>query len=201
VYASFCAIRQIDIKRIIAYSSIAHVNMSIIGFISMNVYGVIGAYASMIAHSFSSAALFVLAGILYERFHVRLLNYYRGLTVVMPLFSTFFFIHCAGNFSFPGSLNFLGEFFIFLSIGSQSSMFILVCLIASTTAVLTYNLILFNNICFGTLDTNYFSRFTDLDKYETAVLSFLTLVLFTLGIVPQIFFDTLVLGATCIVHR
>jgi len=102
IYASFSAVRQIDIKRIIAYSSIAHVNISTIGFISMSALGISGAYASMIAHSFSSSALFILAGILYNRFHTRLLNYYRGLTAVMPLFSTFFFIHAAKIFHFQG---------------------------------------------------------------------------------------------------
>src|SRR5882757_4000786 len=106
------------------------------GFISVNIYGVSGAYASMIAHSFSSSALFILAGILYERFHARLLNYYRGVTVVMPLFSTFLFIHCAGNFSFPGSLNFLGEFFIFISVSNILPLSLLSLLIASTMFIL-----------------------------------------------------------------
>jgi NADH:ubiquinone oxidoreductase subunit 4 (subunit M) len=91
IYASLATIRQIDMKRIIAYSSIAHMNLIVLGLFSLNQHGIAGAIYLMIGHGIVSSALFFCIGILYDRYHTRLLKYYSGLVMVMPFFSIFFF--------------------------------------------------------------------------------------------------------------
>jgi len=113
LYASLSAIRQTDLKRIIAYSSIAHMNLAVLGIFSFSHQGIDGAMYLMISHGFVSSALFFCVGVLYDRHHTRLLRYYSGLVQVMPLFCTFFFIFTCANMSFPGTANFIGEFLIF----------------------------------------------------------------------------------------
>jgi len=91
LYTSFTAIRQTDLKRIIAYSSIAHMNLVVIGIFSFNILGVEGAILQSISHGFVSAAMFLLIGMLYNRYHSRFLFYYGGLVHMMPLYAVFFF--------------------------------------------------------------------------------------------------------------
>jgi len=112
IYASFITIRQIDVKRIIAYSSIAHMNMFILGIFSLNVFGVFGGIFLLIGHGLISGSLFFCIGILYDRYHTRILFYYGGLATMMPLFSFFFLFFCFSNVGFPGTFNFISEFLI-----------------------------------------------------------------------------------------
>jgi len=91
IYSSFAAMRQNDLKRIIAYSSIAHMNLAVIGLFSFTVEGITGAMYLMLSHGIVSAALFFCVGILYDRHHTRSLRSYSGIALVMPLFCTFFF--------------------------------------------------------------------------------------------------------------
>lgn len=121
VYGSLSTIRQIDLKRIIAYSSVAHMNLVMLGLFSYNQQGIEGATYLMIGHGVVSAALFFCVGTLYDRYHSRLLRYYGGLVTVMPLFSFFFFIFTLANMSFPGTSNFLGEILVFLGIFTKNS--------------------------------------------------------------------------------
>ena len=114
--SSFSALAQVDMKKIIAYSSISHMNFSLIGLFCMNIISIIGSFFMMFAHAIVSSALFSSIGILYDRYKTRLLFYYGGLVFLMPLFSSFFFIFILGNFGLPGTINFVGEFFIFLGI-------------------------------------------------------------------------------------
>lgn len=116
VYGSFSTVRQIDLKRIIAYSSVAHMNLVVLGLFSFSVQGVEGALFLMVGHGVVSAALFFCVGVLYDRYHSRLLRYYGGLVTVMPTFATFFFIFTLANMSFPGTSNFLGELLIFVGL-------------------------------------------------------------------------------------
>jgi len=103
--ASFIALRQIDIKKIIAYSSIAHMSLGFLGLFSGNIYGVCGAIFLMVCHGFVSTGLFFMAGLLYERFFTRQIFEYGGLCTTMPLF-TFFFFFTLANIGLPGFGNF-----------------------------------------------------------------------------------------------
>lgn len=124
LYASLSTIRQNDLKRIIAYSSIAHMNLIVLGLFSSSQQGLEGAIYLMVGHGFVSSLLFFGVGVLYDRYHTRLLTYYSGLVQVMPLFALFFFLATLANMSFPGTSNFIGELLIFLGL-FQKNYFIM----------------------------------------------------------------------------
>ena len=110
VYTSFTTLRQIDLKKIIAYASVGHMSYVILGLFSLNTFGISGSIFLMLGHGLISSALFFLIGCIYERFHTRLLPCFSGLALVMPINSFFFLIFTLGNISFPGTINFIGEF-------------------------------------------------------------------------------------------
>jgi len=120
VFASINALRQLDIKRIIAYSSIAHMNLAVLGMFSYTYIGIHGSVVLMLAHGFVSGALFILIGVVYSRFHSRLVHHYGGLTQVMPLFAVFFLFFSIANMGFPGTYNFVGELLSMIGIGARS---------------------------------------------------------------------------------
>ena len=121
IYASLSALRQNDLKRIIAYSSVAHMNLIVLGLFSFTHQGLDGAIYLMIGHGIVSSALFFCVGELYDRYHTRSLKQYSGLAQVMPLFSIFFLIFTLANMSFPGTSNFVGELLILTGIFEQNS--------------------------------------------------------------------------------
>jgi NADH:ubiquinone oxidoreductase subunit 4 (subunit M) len=125
VYGSLSTIRQIDLKRVIAYSSVAHMNLVMLGLFSNSQQGVEGAIYLMVGHGVVSAALFFCVGVLYDRYHSRLIRYYGGLVTVMPLFCFFFFSFTLANMSFPGTSNFLGELLLFVGVFSKNSTVLL----------------------------------------------------------------------------
>jgi NADH-quinone oxidoreductase subunit M len=116
IYGSLSTLCQTDLKRIIAYSSVAHMNLVVLGLFSYTTQGIEGAIYLMVGHGVVSAALFFCVGVLYDRHHSRLLSYYGGLVTVMPLFVTAFMMFNLANMSFPGTSNFLGELLIFLGL-------------------------------------------------------------------------------------
>jgi proton-translocating NADH-quinone oxidoreductase chain M len=116
IYISFIILRQLDLKRIIAYSSIIHMNFILLGLVISNKNTIIGGIFLLISHGIVSSALFICIGFLYERYHTRVLLYYKGISVVMPIYSIFFFIFMLANASLPGTSNFTGEFLVILGI-------------------------------------------------------------------------------------
>lgn len=106
IYASLTTLRQTDFKCLVAYSSVAHMGVSVLGLFSNTVQGIEGAILLALAHGFVSPAMFFLVGsVLYDRFHSRVIRYYRGLTVYMPLFATMFFVFTVANMGTPSTLN------------------------------------------------------------------------------------------------
>jgi proton-translocating NADH-quinone oxidoreductase chain M len=188
VFASSMAVRQVDLKRIIAYSSIAHMNYAILGLFTLTSYGIIGGIILMLAHGISSAALFFIVGCLYDRYHSRLVKYYGGLVYVMPLFIVIFFFFTVTNFSLPGTFNFIGEILIFLGLAKVNSMVLLIA-VPSTFIGTAYCILICNKISFGSLKTQYNTTFSDLSRREYLI--FLTLIIITLlgGFFPNYFFD------------
>jgi len=116
LFASFSTLRQVDVKRIIAYSSIAHMNMAVLGLFLNNIYGFFGSIYLMMGHGLISAGLFFAIGVLYDRYHTRLLFYYGGLTVVMPMYSFFLLFLSFANIGFPGTFNFISELNVFIAV-------------------------------------------------------------------------------------
>ena len=190
VYTSFTAIRQSDFKRIIAYTSIAHMNLVMLGIFSFNIIGLEGALFQSLSHGFVASALFLIIGVVYERYHTRLVKYYGGLAIVMPLYVTIFLFFTLANISFPGTSSFAGEFLILVgSFKSNTS----VTFLGATGVIIggCYSLWLFNRISFGNLKTQYTKKFIDIHKRE--FFAFLPLIIGTLftGLLPSIFLTTM----------
>ena len=183
IYASFSTIRQSDLKRIIAYSSIAHMNLIVLGLFSFSHQGIDGAIYLMIGHGLVSSALFFCVGVLYDRYHTRSLKQYSGLAQVMPLFCLFFFIFTLANMSFPGTSNFVGEFLIFIGIFANSTFLMI---LSATSIVLSaiYSIWLFNRVCFGTLknENEIVDSYADLNRAEFYILITLTVAMLILGL-------------------
>jgi NADH-quinone oxidoreductase subunit M len=187
VYTSLAAIRQIDLKRIIAYSSVAHMNLIVIGLFSFDIIGLEGALLQSVSHGFVSSALFFLIGMIYVRYHTRTIYYYGGITQIMPIFSTFFLFFTMANIALPGTSSFVGEFLILL--GSFKANFKVTLLIVTSVVLCgSYSLWVFNRIAFGNLKHHYMLSYCDLQLREFCIL--LPLLFFTLflGIFPYFFF-------------
>lgn len=190
LYASLNAIRQTDLKRVIAYTSIAHMNLIVLGIFSLNVIGIEGAVIQCLSHGFVSSALFFIIGILYDRHHTKIIRYFSGLTPVMPLCMSFFFFFTLANMGLPGSSNFVGEFLILSSIFTLSNN---IGFFAASSLILSscYSLWLFNRIAFGNTKTQYIKKLIDLNVFELAILVFLSILTLILGIFPNIVLETI----------
>jgi NADH:ubiquinone oxidoreductase subunit 4 (subunit M) len=125
VYTSLTAIRQTDLKRVIAYASIAHMNLIMLGLFCLNIQGVEGSIVQMISHGVVASALFLCVGVVYDRHHTRIVKYYGGLVNVMPFFITMFLIFMFANAALPGTCNFVGEVLLFTGI-FQDNVFVTV---------------------------------------------------------------------------
>jgi proton-translocating NADH-quinone oxidoreductase chain M len=190
-YSSMAAFAQIDIKKIIAYSSIAHMNFMLIGIFSNLLVGLSGSFMMMISHAITSSALFFSIGILYDRYKTRIIFYYGGLVNFMPLFSIFFFICILSNFGFPGTLNFVGELLIMLS-GLLISNLVIVFSIFSLIMTLVYSLFFYNKIFFGQINLKFIRYFSELTRLEFFIILFFTFVILFFGIFPNIILKTII---------
>lgn len=121
IFSSLATLRQIDLKRIIAYSSIGHMGVCLLGIFSNTIQGIEGGIFLSLAHGVVSPALFILVTALYERYHTRIIKYYRGLVISMPIFSILFFLFTLSNMAVPLSGNFIGELLCFMG-GFKNNM-------------------------------------------------------------------------------
>lgn len=186
LYASLSALRQLDIKKIIAYSSIAHMNFVVLSIFSLTFDGLYGAIILMLGHGIVSGALFLLIGVLYERYHTRNILYYGGLTQVMPLASFLFFFFSISNFSFPGTANFIGELLI-LKAMLQTNLLVTLLLLISSIFTVGYSMFLYNRIFFGNLKISFNETFYDLTRLEFFYFFPLIITNIFIGIYPKIF--------------
>lgn len=189
IYTALIALKQSDMKRIIAYSSIAHMNFAILGFFTYTLEGIQGCIYILIGHGFISAALFFLIGVLYDRYHSRLINYFGGLSQVMPLFSLFFCFFLFSNFSFPLTCNFIGEFLVFFSIYKIYPM-LLPWIVLGLFFTTGFSISLFNQIAFGGLLTQYVKTFIDLNKQEFFIFFILAFCTIFFGIQSSLINET-----------
>lgn len=188
VYASLTTIRQIDMKRIIAYSSVAHMSYGMLGIFSLTYHGVLGGMLLMIGHGLVSSALFLLVGILYDIYGTRLIKYYGGLNTVMPFFSIFFFFFTFANIGLPGLCIFPGEFFVTVGIFSISSFCGLLGALAGVFTV-AYMVLLFNRVVFGSLKTQYIKKFKDISGRDFLILFLLSYLTLLFGLCPQVIIE------------
>nr|QNR39866.1 NADH dehydrogenase subunit 4 [Cyanidiococcus yangmingshanensis]UNJ18948.1 NADH dehydrogenase subunit 4 [Cyanidioschyzonaceae sp. 2 FvB-2021] len=186
IYASLTTLRQIDLKKIVAYSSIAHIGYVILGIFSFNMEGIEGSILLILGHGFVSSALFLCVGILYDRYHTRILKYYSGLVIFMPIFSTLLFFFILANLGFPGTSNFIGEFLILVGL-SQSSALLTIFSAFGIILSASYCLWFYNRIVFGNLKEKYFNFLQDISKKEFIALLPLIILTLWIGLYPNIF--------------
>lgn len=196
IYTSLITLRQIDLKKIIAYASVGHMGFVTLGIFSLNIQGIEGGVFVMLSHGIISSALFLIVGILYDRYKTRIIKYYRGLTLSMPLFSLIFLIFTLANISFPSTGSFVGEFLI-LSGLFQNSIF--TTILAATGIILgaAYSIWLYNRIAFGMI-TSYINKFNDINLKELCVMIPLILLTFIMGIYPDLFINVMNVSITFI---
>jgi NADH-ubiquinone oxidoreductase chain 4 len=201
VYASFSTLRTIDVKELIAYSSVSHAAVYLIGVFSNTIQGIEGGITLGLAHGFVSSGLFICAGgILYDRSATRLITYYRGIAQLMPLFSILFLILSLGNCGVPLTLNFVGEFMCLYGVFERMP---LLGILASSSIVFSaaYTIYMFNRIAFGgSFSKDFRKNIADINKREFYIL--LTLVLFTiiLGIYPSPILDGLHYSTSSLIY-
>jgi proton-translocating NADH-quinone oxidoreductase chain M len=190
IYTSFTAIRQTDFKRIIAYTSVAHMNLVIVGLFSFNIIGIEGAILQSLSHGFVASALFLIIGVVYERHHTRMVKYYGGLVHTMPLYVIIFLFFTMANIGLPGTGSFVGEFLILTGSFKVNTS---VTFLSATGMILggCYSLWLFNRVAYGNLKTQYFQKYLDLNNREFLI--FVPLIIGTLimGIFPEIFLNSI----------
>lgn len=189
VYSSLATLRQVDFKKIIAYSSIGHMSVVNLGIFSNSISGIEGGIFLMLAHGIVSPALFIMVTFLYDRHHTRIIKYYRGLVIRMPLFAFLFFIFTLANVATPLSGNFVGEFLVF------SGAFLtnpLLTAIGAFGMVLGagYGIWFYNRICFATLSP-YLPKLglSDINRREFHLVLPLLFLVFFMGILPNFFLE------------
>jgi NADH-ubiquinone oxidoreductase chain 4 len=192
IYASFSTLRTTDIKELIAYSSVCHAAVYLIGIFSNTVQGLEGSIVLGLAHGFVSSGLFIAAGgVLYDRTGTRTIYFYRGVTQLMPIFAILFFLLSLGNCGAPLTLNFIGEFMSLYGVLEKLPILgVLAC--SSIVFSAAYSIYLFNRTSFGGSFTKFLEEgMLDLNKREFIML--LVLVTFTviLGIYPSLILNTL----------
>lgn len=184
-YSSFIAILSTDLKKIIAYSSVVHMNFSIFGFFSKDLIGLTGTTFLMFTHAFVSSALFLLIGILYKRYHSRIIYYYKGLVLTMPLFASFFLFFSLANISLPFTSSFISEIFIIIST-LKLNLYLTILLTISLIFSSSYVIYLANRILFGNIsNSNTISLYLDLSYTEFLCLVPMFLFTIIFGIYPK----------------
>ena len=189
IYASLATLRQTDFKALVAYSSIGHMAVVVLGLFSNTIQGIDGALLLSVANGVISPALFILVGgVLYDRYHTRTIRYFRGMTAYMPLFSIMFFVFTIFNAAVPLSANWAGEFLCLAGAFQRNPVF---AVLGSTGIVLSaaYSIWLYNRIAFGGW-SKYLNYTTDLTRREFMLLLPLLFVAVVFGIFPNIILDS-----------
>lgn len=186
IYASLTAIRQTDLKRIIAYASVAHMNFIVLGIFSLTIQGLEGSIIQMISHGLVSSGLFFSIGCLYDRYHTRFIDYYGGLAHTMPLFCIALFIYVLANMSIPGSSSFVGEILILTGIFEDNTTTAIFATIGMFLGGV-YSLLFYNRICYGNIKNMYLNIYYDLTYREFLIHLILIINIFLLGLYPKIF--------------
>ena len=189
IYTSLVALMQEDMKKLIAYSSVAHMGFVTLGIFTITQQGLEGSIYQMISHGLVSAALFLSVGVLYERTHTRLINNYGGLVSIMPKYAIIFMIFTLGAVGLPGTSGFVGEFLILMGAFKKS---FLVATIASLGVILAaaYMLWLYKRVIFGIVINEKLKKLKDLSKTELFILSSLAFPIIFFGFYPEPLLNT-----------
>ena len=184
IYTSLVALMQEDMKKLIAYSSVAHMGFVTLGIFTMTQQGIEGSIFQMISHGLVSAALFLCVGVVYDRLHTRLINRYGGLVSIMPKYAIVFMVFTLGALGLPGTSGFIGEFLVLMGAFKKN---ILVATISSLGVILgaAYMLWLYKRIIFGKLINEDVKKMVDLKRFEIVTLWLLVLPIIFFGFYPE----------------
>jgi NADH-quinone oxidoreductase subunit M len=184
IYTSLVALVQEDMKKLIAYSSVAHMGFVTMGIFALNRQGIDGAIFQMLSHGFISGALFMIVGVIYDRMHTREISAYGGLAVRMPLYALIFTLFTMGNVGLPGTSGFVGEFLTLAGVYQVNTW---VAFLAATGVILSaaYALWLYRRVIFGKLDKPALANILDLSPREIAILAPLVLLTILFGVYPK----------------
>ena len=202
IYASFSTLRTIDVKELIAYSSVSHAAVYLLGVFSNNIQGIEGGIVLGLAHGFVSSGLFIcVGGILYDRSYTRLITFYKGIAQIMPLFSLLFFILSLANSGVPLTLNFIGEFMSLYGIFERLP---LLGVFASFSIIFSaaYNIFMFNRIIFAGSYSKFFKvNLPDINKREFILLLSLIVLTVFFGVYPSPILDGLHYSVSLLIYN
>lgn len=184
LHVSIIIMRQLDLKRIIAYSSIIHMNLALIGLFTINFYSLLGSIYILLSHGLVSSGLFICIGFLYERYHQRIMLYYKGLITLMPIYGTLVFFYVLANASLPGMSSFLSELFTLYGIFEYNKTLIILTFISLFLSSII-NFIVYNKIMYGQIQQTQICYYTDLSPRERFVLVLLLSLVLYLGFAPS----------------
>ena len=190
IFTSFIALMQEDMKKLIAYSSVAHMGFVTLGIFTIQQQGIEGSIIQMISHGLVAAALFLCVGVVYDRMHSRLIDTYGGIVTIIPKYSVLFMIFTLAALGLPGTSGFIGEFLILMAAFKDN---FLVAVIASIGVIIgaAYMLWLYKRVIFGKLINTELKQMVDLNKSELFILSCLAIPTLFFGFYPDPLFNTI----------
>ncbi len=201
VYGSLVAMMQDDVKKLVAYSSVAHLGFVMLGIFALNLQGLTGGMIQMINHGISTGALFLIVGFLYERRHTRAISEFGGLAKQMPVFAVIFMIVTFSSIGLPGTNGFVGEFLVLL--GAFQSELRWFAVVATTGVVLAavYMLWMFQRVMFGELKNPANQKLKDLSAREVVLMLPLLVFVFWIGLYPNPFFERMTPALEQLIER
>ena len=190
IYIGLVAIVQDDMKKLVAYSSVAHMGFVTLGFFIFNTAGVEGAIVQMISHGFVSGAMFMCIGVLYDRMHSRRIADYGGVVNVMPRFATFFILFSMANSGLPATSGFVGEFMVIMGAVEHNFW---IGLLAATALILgaSYSLWMVKRVVLGDIANDHVRELTDINRREFVILGVMAIAVLYMGIYPKPFTDVM----------
>ncbi len=197
VYGALMALAQDDMKKLVAYSSVSHLGFVVIGIFSLNEAGVTGAIYQMVNHGFSTGALFLCVGMLYERRHTKAMADYGGIAKVTPAFAIVFLVVTMSSIAVPGTNGFVGEFMILLGTFTRCRIAVAISVVAVVLGA-AYMLWMYQRICLGPITHPENRRLRDLDGREWACLLPMIVFIFLMGLFPGPFLETMAPAARAI---
>ena len=190
IYTSLVALMQDDMKKLIAYSSVAHMGFVTIGIFSLTKQGLEGSIIQMMSHGLISAALFLCVGVVYDRLHSRMISSYGGLVNIMPKYAFVFMIFVLAALGLPGTSGFVGEFLILVGT-FQINIFVAVLASLGVILAAAYMLWLYKRVIFGKMASSEIKEMADLNKTEIYIFASLVFLILFFGIYPEPLFNTI----------
>ncbi|HJN25823.1 MAG TPA: NADH-quinone oxidoreductase subunit M, partial [Rhodospirillales bacterium] len=200
IYTSLVALAQEDMKKLIAYSSVAHMGFVTIGTFTLTVQGIEGAIYTMLSHGVVSAALFLIVGVVYDRIHSREIARYGGLVHRMPVYALMFMLFMLASVGLPGTGGFVGEFLVLVGAFQANTW---VAALAATGVILgaVYMLYLYRRIIFGQLTKEHLMKIGDMSRREIMVFAPLVVLVLWMGVYPSSFLDIMHVSVNNLIDR